>query len=132
MPFPVGKVLIVEDDKDLASTYNQVFALFSDCKVVIAESLSVVEARREEALSCSVAILDINLGEGEPSGIDVYIWLRRSGFLGSVFFMTGHGRSHPLVAQAVAIGEATVLEKPFDIERLIQLISEKEASGGSS
>lgn len=120
-----GKVLILEDDADLAFTYEQLIALLTDRQVVTVHGVSALKERREDALLCDVAILDIDLGDNKPSGIDAYRWLREQGFGGKIFFLTGHARSHPLVAQAVAMGGATVLAKPIETERFIELITGK-------
>jgi len=72
----------------------------------------------------SVAILDINLGAGEPSGVDVYHWLRAQGFRGQIAFLTGHAKDHPLVKQAVQINDAKVFEKPMGIGDLTALVRE--------
>jgi FixJ family two-component response regulator len=69
-----------------------------------------------------LAILDINLGEGQPSGLDAYHWLRESGFEGKIVFLTGHARSHPLVSQARQAGKVVILEKPTTMERLLSML----------
>jgi FixJ family two-component response regulator len=72
----------------------------------------------------TAAVLDINLGAGEPTGIDAYHWLRSHGFSGRVIFLTGHAASHPLVREARLIGDAVVLEKPTRIGQLESAIFE--------
>jgi DNA-binding NarL/FixJ family response regulator len=62
----------------------------------------------------SLAILDINLGAGEPSGVDVYHWLHAQ----------GHAKDHPLVKQAVQINGVKVFEKPMGIDDLTALVRE--------
>lgn len=122
------RVLILEDDLDLAYTYEQVITLLTDFQVVVSHSLSELQARRDEILACKVAIIDINLGEGEPSGIDAYQWLCDQSYEGKVFFMTGHAKSHPLVVKAGSMGNATVLTKPLEIGKFLDLISGKESN----
>jgi DNA-binding NarL/FixJ family response regulator len=72
----------------------------------------------------SLAILDINLGAGEPSGVDVYHWLHAQGFQGQIAFLTGHAKDHPLVKQAVQINGVKVFEKPMGIDDLTALVRE--------
>ncbi len=115
------RVLILEDDRDLAYTYEQIFVLMSDHQVVLAHSLFSLQSRKQDALSCEVAILDIDLGANEPSGVDAYLWLRDEGFKGRIYFLTGHGRSNPLVKQAVGLG-ATLLTKPVPIDIFLKVI----------
>ena len=57
-------------------------------------------AREAEVLAARLAFLDINLGAGQPSGLEVQRWLAAKGFTGKTVFMTGHGDGHPLVAKA--------------------------------
>jgi DNA-binding response OmpR family regulator len=70
-----------------------------------------------------LAILDINLGAGSPSGLAGYRWLREHEFAGRVVFLTGHARSHPLVAEASEIGDAVVYEKPMTAAQLRAIMS---------
>jgi FixJ family two-component response regulator len=81
------------------------------------------ELRGQKAVleQCETVILDINLGPGEPSGLDVYRWLREQGFAGRIVFLTGHAADHPLVSQAYRLG-AHVLQKPARIQRLLAAI----------
>lgn len=79
------------------------------------------EGGRGRRLACRVAILDVNLGEGQPTGVDAYEWLRAHSFAGSVVFLTGHAPTHPAVALAVKSG-ARVLAKPIKIDELHALL----------
>ena len=118
----VAKVLIVDDDVDLRDMLKELFELLEDTSCVAVGSLAELEKVREEAMECSLAILDINLGANEPSGIDVFEWLRKAGFRGKVAFVTGHGASHPLVRRAALEGGVNVYKKPMEIERLMDLV----------
>jgi len=73
-------------------------------------------------LRCDLALIDINLGAGQPSGVEVYRWLRARGFGGRIFFLTGHAMNSPFVAEAVRLGDAQVLSKPIRPDRLIRLL----------
>ncbi len=72
-----------------------------------------------EVLAADVAVLDINLGSGQPSGIDAYDWLMSENFGGRLLFLTGHAHAHPLVARAERLRRATVLDKPLDGQVLL-------------
>jgi FixJ family two-component response regulator len=76
----------------------------------------------EEALKCEVAILDINLGPNQPSGIEAYAWLRQKGYTGRIVFLTGHASNHPLVIEASRIGDAEVFSKPVEPARLRSIV----------
>jgi FixJ family two-component response regulator len=71
-----------------------------------------------------VAILDVNLGPEVPSGLDVAEWLREHHFAGRIVFLTGHARSHPLVAQLKHDARAEVLQKPVSPPALLRIIEE--------
>ena len=97
-----GGVLLLDDDDDLLATLSELVRLLTNGPCLAVSSLSALIARRDEALACTRAILDINLGPGQPSGLDAYAWLKRERFAGSIVFLTGQARSHPLVGGSSA------------------------------
>jgi DNA-binding NtrC family response regulator len=118
--------LLVEDNEDLRQSLIDLLALVQ-VGCVAGASLRDVEQRAHEALACQLAILDINLGAGEPSGIAVHRWLRQQQFAGQIVFLTGHARSHPLVQEAMRLQGVRVLDKPIDFEALRQLCCGEDA-----
>lgn len=118
-----GGVLLLDDDDDLRDVLGDLVRLLTGRSCLTLRSLSEVVARRDEVLACGLAILDINLGRGQPSGIDAYAWLEREGFRGRVAFLTGHASSHPLVARAGGLGAARVYQKPIGLAELRQLLA---------
>ena len=84
-------------------------------------SLTEVEEHSGEVLSSKVAILDINLGQGQPDGVEVYHWLRNHHYQGKVFFFTGHALASPQVMRAAETG-VPVLEKPMSVEEIVSLL----------
>jgi FixJ family two-component response regulator len=119
----VRRVLFLDDDDDLRDTFADIVrgTFKSDCLAL--GSYAELVAARSEALDCALAIVDVNLGAGVPSGIDAYRWLRHEGFLGPVVFLTGHATSHPLVAEAHRIGDAFVVAKPASIATLGSMLN---------
>ena len=105
----------MDDDADLRDLLKEFFEMSESTSCVAVGSLGELEKVRREALECSLAILDINLGAGEPSGIDVFEWLQSSGFGGRVAFVSGHGDNHPLVRRAAREDEVKVYKKPMEI-----------------
>src|SRR5688572_25259145 len=93
-------LLFVDDDVDLQDTVQDAVRLIGIDRVVTVGSLAELERRHADALSCSLAILDINLGADLPSGIDVHRWLMNARYAGAVAFLTGHGADDPRVQQA--------------------------------
>jgi DNA-binding response OmpR family regulator len=112
------KVLLVDDNADLLEVLG-IYIRGAGIEVLDATSLAEVEALGPALDQVTLAILDVNLGYGRPSGIDVCTWLQAHHPNCRIVFLTGHASSHPLVKSASANGE--VLGKPVDARRIIQL-----------
>ena len=118
------RVLFLDDDEDLREVVSLLLTgLGHECLTLA--SYDHLVALGERAYACDLAVVDINLGSGVPSGIDAFGWLRQHQFAGRVVFLTGHGRTHPLVTEASRIGSATVLQKPIGIDQLVALLAAK-------
>ena len=115
-------VLYVEDNDDLRELVVELVTYVLKRRSVGVGSYEELVALGEEALRCSVAILDINLGSNRRSGIDAYAWLRDQGYTGRIVFLTGHASTHPLVVEAQRIGDAQTFSKPIDADRLRSII----------
>lgn len=115
-------VLFVDDDEDLREVMQEILARLGVRRVVTAGSLSEVQLRRDDALQCQLAILDINLGTNQPSGVNVYEWLEREGFAGRIIFLTGHASNDPRVREAASLNDAYVASKPLSVAQLGGLI----------
>jgi DNA-binding NtrC family response regulator len=118
----VEAVLFVDDDLDLREAMQDVLGKLGVQRVVTAGSLQDVEARRDDALRCELALVDINLGRGEPTGVNVYEWLEDQGFSGRVVFLTGHAAQDPRVQHAATLSGSTVASKPLSVAELRALI----------
>lgn len=121
----MASVLVLDDDVDLRETLGELIVVLGH-SCIIAGSLSEVMAQRELALTCHLAILDVNLGNDEPSGLDAFRWLTAQRFAGTTVFLTGHARGHPLVAAACESG-ARVMDKPIGVSALRALLERKHA-----
>jgi DNA-binding NtrC family response regulator len=117
-----SEVLIVDDDDDLRLSLSDVVEALAHRGSLSAGSADEVHRLGPRAVACGLAIIDINLGEGLPSGLDVLADLRRRGFHGRAAFLTGHARSHPDVKRAHEVEGVPVLSKPFDLSELLALI----------
>jgi DNA-binding NtrC family response regulator len=124
LDFPDLAVLFVDDDADLRELVCVALASLGLSRCTLASSLADVEAHATDALACSLAIVDINLGYGAPSGLDVYRWLKRARFRGRMVFLTGHGADDPQVMEASQLGSVEILSKPIGIDRLAMLALE--------
>jgi len=121
MGVPIDSVLVVDDDEDLRETVSEVFRFAGVERRVLAASLTEVERQAEAALASALAILDVNLGEGEPTGVDVSRWLRERGFAGTIVFLTGHAASDTRVVAAAAVPNTRIVAKPISLSGLLAL-----------
>jgi DNA-binding response OmpR family regulator len=121
VPAAVKSVLVVDDDEDLREILSDLFVTTAGSGVVTARSLAEVQRHAARALACDVALLDVNLGEGEPTGVEVCGWLRAHGFSGEVIFLTGHANSDPRVIEASRTAHAKLLSKPISVDALIAI-----------
>lgn len=117
------RTLVLDDDEDLCFLLCEVVSL-SGGECLPVQSFEDLVACGSEALSCDLALLDVNLGADLPSGLDAFEWLRAHGFQGRVVFLTGHARTHPLVVRAQQMDGVPVLEKPVPFDALLALLSE--------
>ena len=115
-------VLYVEDNDDLRELVVELVTAVLKHRCVGVGSYEELVGLGDEALGCSIAILDINLGPNQPSGIDAYRWLRDKGYSGRIVFLTGHARTHPLVVEAQRIGDAQIFSKPIEPDRLRSIV----------
>ena len=111
-------VLFVEDNDDLRELFVELVTVVLKRRCVGVGSYKELVALGADVLACEVAILDINLGPHQPSGIDAYAWLRKQGYTGRIVFLTGHASTHPLVMEAQRIGDAEIFSKPIEPDRL--------------
>ena len=115
-------VLYVEDNDDLRELVVELVSVVLKRRCVGVGSYEELAALGKNAIRCSVAILDINLGADRRSGIDAYGWLRGQGYKGRIVFLTGHANTHPLVVEAQRIGDAEIFSKPIEPDRLRSIV----------
>lgn len=120
------RILICDDDEDIADVLSEFFRDHGYA-CVTAHSFDEVVARGSEALGCNLAILDVNLGQGRPSGVDVFRWLQRERFAGSVVFLTGHAGTSSVLDGARELG-VPILAKPVAAETLLSLARAEPAA----
>lgn len=114
-------ILVLDDDDDLRRVLCDLFDFYGALCTGVG---SLDEMKSLEVNGQLPFDLDVNLGEGKPSGVDACRWLQERSFSGQVLFLTGHGRSFPGVAEARALG-VRVLEKPVTVDDLLSLLGEK-------
>jgi DNA-binding NtrC family response regulator len=121
MPQPT-ELLIVDDDEDMREALADLLQATYGRHVIGAADLDQLVALGHRALECGLVIIDVNLGAGKPTGLDVLTWLRDHGYCGKIVFLTGHGRSTPQVEQAHHLQNVTVLSKPLGVDALLDLV----------
>jgi DNA-binding NtrC family response regulator len=118
----VEKLLVVDDDDDLCCALADIVRSTGVESCLTVASLLELEAHAGEALRTGLAIVDVNLGYRQPSGIDIFHWLREHGYTAPIVLMTGHATNDPRVASVLALPNARLLLKPFSLDTLVKLL----------
>jgi len=126
----MASVLILEDDEDMRSLLCELFLMGGAERCLGVGSVEELRRRGDEVHQAQLALIDINLGSGKPSGLDAFAWLQSRRYGGQVVFVTGHAASHPLLAAAERLRGVRVLKKPVEPEVLVDLLP--EADGASA
>jgi DNA-binding NtrC family response regulator len=116
------RVLFVDDSIDLCQLIELTCQSLPDVECISVTSMSAVVERAEQVLRTEVAILDVNLGPGEPSGVDIYRWLKGRNYHGKIVFLSGHARKDPLAGEAAAISEVDFFQKPLGFDQIESLL----------
>lgn len=124
-----ARIFFLDDSEDLRALMARLVKakLGEDCLCL--NSVKDLIANKAEVPGSRIAILDINLGIGEQTGLDAFFWLQDQGYKGSIFFLTGHARSHPLITKACDSG-AKVWAKPVQTNQIFSTMSEILANSG--
>ncbi len=122
-PRMAPQVLLLDDSEQLRFVFTALISQRFGVTCLALASLAELQARQADALGCRVAILDINLGQGQPSGIDAFRWFQEQQYNGKICFLTGHAVANPLVAETAKTG-AQILEKPLSTDVLLAVIDE--------
>lgn len=115
-------IFILDDDQDLCWVMSELLLSLGASDCICANSVKELKALGTQ-FKFDVAILDINLGDNEPSGVEAYKWLIQNKFQGKIVFFSGHAKLHPLVQNAIKFPNVSFMEKPSPIENLKALIT---------
>src|SRR5215470_11761170 len=96
-------VLFVDDSGDICEVIETMCQSLPAVECVCVSSISAVQKRAAQVLRTSLAILDVNLGPGEPGGVEIYRWLKGKNYRGKIVFLSGHARTDPDVGEAATI-----------------------------
>lgn len=109
------KILLLDDDPDICALMRETFASFRLQDVTICNSYQDVISLKHNILNYDVIFLDVNLGLGRKTGVDVFNWIIEIGYQHKVIFFTGHARSYPLLVTALNRPNVGLLEKPATV-----------------
>jgi response regulator of citrate/malate metabolism len=118
----MGAVLLVDDSSDLCQVFELLCQSLPGVECISVASMSAVQEKSVQVLRTGLAILDVNLGPGEPNGVEIYRWLRGQNYRGKIVFLSGHARTDPLVSEAVRISGVDFFQKPLDFGQIETLI----------
>ncbi|MBT3363066.1 MAG: response regulator [Chloroflexi bacterium] len=113
-----SNVLIVDDEPGILKTLTSILL---DKGMSIAQAYNGVKA--VEAMTnhqFDTVLLDIMMPE--MNEVDALIEIKRINPQAKIIMMTGFGKNHPLVKQALESGVDKLLEKPFDLDELLDCI----------
>ena len=116
------RVLLLDDDIDLCEVMVEMTLELGASACMAVNSLAELKKLSKIRHSFDLIFIDMNLGFGEPSGIEVYEWLRQIGYNGKVAFFSGHDRSHPMIQMALEYPNVSMLEKPPSHSELAALL----------
>jgi len=115
-------VLFVDDSRDICEVIEAMCQSLPEVECVCVTSMSTVQERAAQILRTPLAILDVNLGPGEPSGLEIYRWLKGKNYRGKIVFLSGHARTDPQVEEAARISGVDFLQKPLAFSQIEALI----------
>jgi DNA-binding NtrC family response regulator len=121
------RVLFVEDSNDLCQIMETMCQSLWGVECICLPSMSAVLERAAQVLRTDLAILDVNLGPGEPSGTEIYRWLQGQNYRGEIVFLSGHTRTDPQVVEATKIPGVVFFQKPLGFSQIEALILGKAA-----
>ena len=115
-------VLFVDDSCDICQVIEVMCQSLPEVECVCVTSMSAVLERASQVLRTGLAILDVNLGPGEPSGVEIYRCLKGQNYRGKIVFLSGHARTDPQVEEAARISGVDFFQKPLGFGQLEALI----------
>jgi DNA-binding NtrC family response regulator len=118
-----GEVLLLDDDFDVREAVAELVEILTGRDCVAVESFAAMVALAPRALGCEIALLDIELGTNNRTGIDAYRWLLAQGFAGRIYFISAHSPSDTLVNEAQRL--AVVVKKPIDNDELRRIVASR-------
>ncbi len=121
-----GNILIVDDEKDIRFLLGEILQ---------DEGYTVAEAPHSEAAYAAIAkqmpdlvILDIWLENSDRDGMEILADLKKKSRTLPVLMISGHGNIE-MAVKAIKLGAYDFIEKPFNTDRLLNLVTRAMESG---
>jgi len=117
--YKMAKILIVDDEKDIAEIIWKILE-FKGYEVELAKS-GYESIEKAKKISFDLCLLDIKLPD--INGMEVFLKLKEINPQIRVIMMTGFAMEY-LIEEARKEGVYACIHKPFNIEKLFELIEE--------
>lgn len=117
----VASITFLEDNEELREVLSEVTKSELGEEALSYSCLDEMMDHRAEVLQTKMAILDINLGSDQPTGVDAFHWLKSQDYKGKICFLTGHAKTHPMVKAASESG-VEIWTKPMYADELCKAI----------
>ncbi len=122
-----GHILLVDDTKALAELYADTLEQEGFQVTCVHTGAGLFEVLDTDAFAPDLLILDVKLPDMD--GLEILERLRNLSFNAPVIVITGHGSIH-MAVEAMRLGAADFLVKPFSIDKLIESVRRSlEAAG---
>ncbi len=129
MPHDIPPLIYVADDDDAVRRSLALLLDGAGYRVAAFSSGEQLLARIEADEPPACAVVDVRMGDGMMTGLDVQRAL--SGWKGAAFpviIVTGHA-DVPMAVAAMRLGVANFLEKPYPPDSLLEAVQEAIAAG---
>ncbi len=110
------RILVIDDNIELIYALRRTLEQEGYLVSTITEPTASIEPEVE---ATDLLIVDINLGKA--SGLDMLISLREQGYEQPVIIITAHATPHNVIT-ATRHGAIDVLQKPFEVEQLVDAV----------
>lgn len=126
IPYPLGNVLLAEDDPDLLDLLSCYLRRRGYRVFCVRDGTSLIERVVESSPHGSLPAIDVIVSDVYMPGVDglaALEELRDDGQTIPVILMTAFG-GHELHERGRRQGAAVVLDKPFDLDRLLTAVDQ--------
>lgn len=120
------KVLVVEDDQNVAQSIHELLGLYHYAIDVVADAETGLQMAA--AFEYDLALVDIGLPGLD--GLELCAQLRQAGQTLPILLLTGQNREGPQKAAALNAGADDYVSKPFDAEELVARVQALLRRGG--